>query len=69
MSHRLYIVTEIHSDRKYLVKAGSQSQAVHHIAREMLHVGIARPLEIAELMGAGKHVVDASTSKNEGDAQ
>ena len=50
---RIYVVTNTITGVKHLVKATSQSQALSLLAREVLEVAIARPLEVANLMSAG----------------
>ena len=61
MSRRIYIVTNTITGAKHLVKAGSQSQALNLLARELLEVVIARPVQVAELLTAGAPLLDPDT--------
>ena len=61
MSRRIYIVTNTITGVKHLVKAGSQAQALSLLARELLVVALARPVQVAELLTAGAPLLDPDT--------
>lgn len=57
---RIYIVTAANGD-SMLVKATNQAQALRHVARSIYTVRAATALEVAEEMGAGQKIEDATT--------
>lgn len=60
MNQRIYIVTNEITDVKHLVKATSQAQALGTIARDLLTVAIARPVDVVALMESGAPVRNAT---------
>jgi hypothetical protein len=51
MQQRIYKVTS--GDETHLVMAGSQAQALRHVAGSVYKVSIAKATEVASLMGSG----------------
>jgi hypothetical protein len=56
---RLYVVSGP-DNTKHLVDAATPSQAVRHVTAELFSVWVAKPLEVAELVGAGTKVENAT---------
>jgi len=55
---RIYKVTS--GTKTHLVQAISQAQALRHVAGKMFQVDVARPIDIAKLMGTGTQLEVAS---------
>lgn len=51
MQQRIYKVTD--GDKTHLVMAGSQAQALRHVAGSVYKVSIAKTVEVAQLMSSG----------------
>jgi hypothetical protein len=63
---RIYVVTEADKARetplRHLVRAGSQAQAIRHIATPRFTAEVAEQDELVELVGAGVKVQTASAA-------
>lgn len=55
---RIYKVTS--GTKTHLVQAISQAQALRHVAGKMFQVDVARPIDVAKLMGTGTQLEVAS---------
>lgn len=59
---RIYVVTEDHDEgeRKTLVRAATPAQAIRHEVKDRFTAEVATTDEVAELVGGGTKVQDAS---------
>lgn len=66
MSTRIYKITDTQADppATVLVRATSQAQAIAHVARRRYTVAVARPDDVAEVMGRGGQVQDAGAQQS-----
>ena len=55
---RIYKITS--GTKTHLVQAISQAQALRHVAGKMFQVDVARPIDVAKLMGTGTQLEVAS---------
>lgn len=65
MSTRIYIVSHKQNGIKRLVLAGSQAQAVRHVAASTYEVSVASALDVAHYMKAGITVEDCGEKQTE----
>ena len=62
MQARIYKVAAIDAT-PVLVKATTQAQALRHVAKAIYTVSVASALEVAERMGSGQVIRDATEDK------
>ena len=59
-SIRIYKITSKDTGGVSLVKAGSQAQAMSHVAKSEFAISVATAMEVADLVSAGIKVEDAA---------
>ncbi len=56
MSTRIYVVTDIESNKHRLIRAGNRTQAIRHVAQACFDVEVASQDDLVKLLSSGNPI-------------
>lgn len=65
MSTRIYLVTDVETNKHRLIRAGNQAQAMRHVANALFDVKVATATQVAELIIGGVTLEHAGNQEEE----